>query len=152
MVTTETGPARQTDNKFMHLLRVAANRQLSKAEIQTAKLGGELPEKIIDISDGDQKSARAYFTAKDGYAAVSQKFEFMTIPDPMQSRRIEYYGFYMVRQDVRRYTSEGKLVSRSTIKNSGGLDVSPVGSGYEIEVVYDPPGRLWGKRRFKRRI
>jgi hypothetical protein len=106
MSTTEITPVR-ADNRFMRLLRMATNRQLSTAKILMARQGGELPETIADLSDGDQKSARAYFTTKDGYAAVSQKFKFMTVPDPIQSRRIEYYGFYMVGQDVRKYTSAG---------------------------------------------
>lgn len=149
MATTETRQVKQTDNKFMCMLRIATNRQLSGGEMLMAKQRGLLPEGFPDIFTGNRSRECAYFTTDNGYASVVQDYRWMLTRDVSDSKKT-HTGYYMVRQEVRAYTPEGRLTSRNIIKNSSGILISPVGSSYEIRVEYNPPGRLWGRTAFKR--
>ena len=143
MATAEIKQAKPTGNKFMYLLRAATSRQLIPDEILMAKTGGRLPEVIWNLSDGYQEKARAYFKTDNGYASVTQDYRKMATTDVSHPKRA-CYGYYMIRQEVRIYTPDGKLISKSKIKSDCGIELTPVGHISKTDTVYNPPGSFLG--------
>ncbi len=148
MTITEAKKTKPPESKFMHLLRVVTGRQLSPDEILAAKITGRPREDldtIPNLSNGCQENVHAYFTTGDGYVAAIQKYRHMSMPDTSHPK-VLHHGYFLIGHEVRKYTAEGKLTLRTKIENVQGLEFAPVGKSPMTEVVYDPPGKLRGRK------
>gem|GEM_PF-2296826 len=118
--------------RVMHLLRVAADRQLTQEEMRKATANGLQPERqmrISFLSEGTQNyKGKHYYVGEKGYSVIVEKFTCVQASGRNQQ--------YLDKYEERRYTKEGRLASRVIV------------TGYNLNslrLAYTPPGALVGK-------
>jgi hypothetical protein len=128
---------RASGSKAMHLLRIAAGRQLMQEEMLRAAAVRTIaneseprPKMRLSFLSEDAKDykGRHCYATGDGYSVVIERFACVSAPDRNQQ--------YLERYEERRYTKEGRLASRKII------------TGYNLNSMrleYTPPGAFVGK-------
>jgi hypothetical protein len=125
---------------LIDMLKIATGRKLSQEQMDEAKTGDpglfphdclvDKPETFDNIAINGDKIVRRM-----------AKYRWCITPDTSHEE-VSHRGYYVVLDEERKYNRDGLLEERFICKMPGGLTVAD-----RITLVYDPAGRLIGKRK-----
>jgi hypothetical protein len=132
-----------TDSRLMHMLRVCTNKQMPYGMVRVAQANGprdlHTSENIAPLWGWTGNgTVMGFFTTTDAYS------NFCGYEQIVQKYRLKE----LVKQELRYYDDQGRLIARHLMKNPFGITSSPVGSGYEAGFLYRPDNVafFWGKK------
>jgi len=122
-------------------LKIVLGRQLSPKKMANAIVRGESKGSTILCSNEPKKIDEFEKYPSGEFVRFRQRFQYMTTPDASQGMRRPHTGYYPYKTIVELYNSKGRIKQKTV--SDGNLYIG----GDYITRVFNPPGRLIGKRK-----
>jgi len=119
-------------------LKIALGRQLSPKQMANAK--EEIKRVNLLCSNEPKKIDELEKYPSGEFVRFRQRFQYMTTPDASQGMRRPHTGYYPYKTIVELYNSKGRIKQKTV--SDGNLYIG----GDHITRVFNPPGRLIGRR------